>query len=64
MVCGQHGWWQGCAAIDAPAYDPFDADGANLNLVVRHEPSDPVGGCVPHRAYLCEVAPLEGAAPS
>jgi anaerobic selenocysteine-containing dehydrogenase len=60
VVCGQHGWWQGCAEIDAPAFDPFDAEGANLNLVVHHEPSDPVGGCVPHRAYLCEVTPVDG----
>jgi len=55
VVCGQHGWWQACDAIGAPAYDPFDASGANLNLIVRHEPSDPVSGSVPHRAQVCEV---------
>lgn len=55
VVCGQHGWWQACEEIGAPGYDPFSADGANLNLLVRHEPSDPIGGAVPHRAYVCEV---------
>jgi anaerobic selenocysteine-containing dehydrogenase len=57
VVCGQHGWWQACDAIGAPGYDPFGPDGANLNLLVRHEPSDDVGGSVPHRAYLCNVLP-------
>ena len=23
VVVGQHGWWQGCAELDAPGYDPF-----------------------------------------
>ena len=57
VVCGQHGWWQGCAEIGAPAYDAFGPDSANLNLLFRHEPSDPVSGSVPHRAYPCEVRP-------
>ncbi|HSM59866.1 MAG TPA: molybdopterin-dependent oxidoreductase, partial [Longimicrobiales bacterium] len=59
VVCGQHGWWQGCEEIGAPALDPFGPDGANLNLVIRHGASAPVGGCVAHRAYLCEVARSE-----
>jgi len=52
-------WWQACAAIGAPGYDPFGPDGANLNLLIRHEPSDPVGGSVPHRSYLCNVVRAE-----
>jgi len=55
VVCGQHGWWQACEEIGAPGYDAFDSSGANFNLLVRHEPSDPVSGSVPLRAYLCEV---------
>ena len=23
VVVGEHGWWQGCAALGAPGYDPF-----------------------------------------
>jgi anaerobic selenocysteine-containing dehydrogenase len=61
VVCGQHGWWQACAAIGAPGYDPFDPEGANLNLIIGSDAFDPVSGSVPHRAYLCQVAPAHGA---
>lgn len=55
VVCGQHGWWQACAEIDAPAYDAFSADGANYNLLIGNDAIDPVSGSVPHRAYLCQI---------
>ena len=55
VVCGQHGWWQACEEIGAPGYDPFESTGANLNLIIRHDTNDPIGGSVPHRAYLCQV---------
>jgi anaerobic selenocysteine-containing dehydrogenase len=57
VVCGQHGWWQGCPEIAAPDYDPFSPDGANFNLIIGNEASDPISGSVPHRAYLCQVIP-------
>lgn len=59
VVCGQHGWWQASPAIGAPGYDPFSADGANLNLIIGNEAIDPIGGSVPHRAYLCQVRRVE-----
>ena len=34
VVVGQHGWWQGCAELDAPGYDPFGPIGANYNLLI------------------------------
>jgi len=55
VVCGQHGWWQACAEIGAPGYDPFGPESANLNLVIRHEPSDATGGSVAHRSCACNV---------
>jgi anaerobic selenocysteine-containing dehydrogenase len=55
VVCGQHGWWQACAEIGAPGYDPFGPEGANFNLIIGNEAIDPVSGSVPHRAYLCQV---------
>jgi anaerobic selenocysteine-containing dehydrogenase len=55
VVCGQHGWWQACPEIGAPAYDPFSADGANLNLIIGNAAIDPIGGSVPHRSYLCQI---------
>jgi anaerobic selenocysteine-containing dehydrogenase len=55
VVCAQHGWWQGCDELGLPGYPPFGPDTANLNLVLRQGPSDPVGGSAPLRASLCEV---------
>ncbi len=55
VVCGQHGWWQACADIGAPGYDPFSSDGANFNLIIGNEAIDPISGSVPHRAYLCQI---------
>jgi anaerobic selenocysteine-containing dehydrogenase len=55
VVCGQHGWWQACPEIGAPGYDPFGPDGANLNLIIDSEATDPVSGSVPHRAYRCQI---------
>jgi anaerobic selenocysteine-containing dehydrogenase len=55
VVCGQHGWWQACADLGVPGYDPFGPDGANLNLIIGNEAIDPVSGSVPHRAYLCQI---------
>ncbi|MFN2199239.1 MAG: molybdopterin dinucleotide binding domain-containing protein, partial [Anaerolineales bacterium] len=55
VVCGQHGWWQACEELGVPGYDPFSAAGANYNLIIGAEASDPVSGSVAHRAYLCEV---------
>jgi anaerobic selenocysteine-containing dehydrogenase len=55
VVCGQHGWWQACAEIGAPGYDPFGPDGANFNLIIGTDAIDPISGSVPHRAYLCQI---------
>jgi len=58
VVCGQHGWWQACPEIDAPAYDAFSSDGANLNLIISNTAIDPISGSVPHRSYLCQIRPV------
>ena len=49
----------GCDEIGAPGYDPFSADGANLNLIVTSDAVDPVSGSVPHRSYLCEIRAID-----
>lgn len=59
VVVGQHGWWQACTEIGAPAYDPFSQDGANLNLIVTSDAIDPVSGSVPHRSYICEIRAID-----
>jgi anaerobic selenocysteine-containing dehydrogenase len=55
VVCGQHGWWQACAAIGAPGYDAFGETSSSLNLILRHQPSDPISASAPLRGYLCNV---------
>jgi anaerobic selenocysteine-containing dehydrogenase len=43
VVVGQHGWWQSCDTQNAPAYDPFSADGPNFNLLISGAIVDPDG---------------------
>ena len=52
------GWWQACDPLSLPGYDAENDTGANLNRMIGNADYDPVGGCVPHRSYLCEIAPL------
>lgn len=56
VVCGQHGWWQGCDELGLPAHPPFGPESANLNLVLLQGPSDPVSGSAPLRASLCQIS--------
>ena len=58
VVVGQHGWWQGCAELDASTYDPFEPEGANYNLLIGGDTLDPISGTASHRAYLCEIRPV------
>jgi len=53
---GQHGWWQACPKIDAPGYNPFWPDGANLNLIIGNAAIDPISASIPHRASLCQIS--------
>ncbi|MHB1431042.1 MAG: molybdopterin-containing oxidoreductase family protein [Streptosporangiaceae bacterium] len=57
VVFGQHGWWEACEELGLPGYPPYGPDSANLNLVLRQSPSDPVSGSSPLRATVCEVSP-------
>jgi anaerobic selenocysteine-containing dehydrogenase len=58
VVIGEHGWWQGCAALGAPAYNPFKPEGANFNLLIGSGTLDPISGTASHRACLCDVRPV------
>jgi len=59
VVCGQHGWWQACDEIGAPAYDALVPEGANYNLLIDHDAADPISGSAPLRAYLCAIARVD-----
>ena len=58
VAVGEHGWWQRCDAIGAPAHDPFSREGANFNLVISAQAHDPISGTASHRSYLCEIRPV------
>ena len=58
VVFGQHGWWEACEELGLPGYPPYGPDSANLNLVLRQTPSDPVSGSSPLRASVCDVTRL------
>ena len=59
VACGQHGWWQACTELGLPGYPPYGPDSANLNLILRQTPSDPISGSAPLRASLCEVERID-----
>lgn len=55
VVVGQHGWWQGCAELNAPGYDAFGPIGANYNLLIDPTMADPISRTASYRANMCEV---------
>jgi anaerobic selenocysteine-containing dehydrogenase/ferredoxin-NADP reductase len=59
VVVGQYGWWQGNAALDLPAFDPFSDGGANYNRLVADDRADPISGSLPLRSSQCDVRPAE-----
>jgi hypothetical protein len=63
VVFGEHGWWEACDELELPGYPPYGPDSANLNLVLRQTPSDPISGSSPLRASVCNVALLTAPEP-
>jgi anaerobic selenocysteine-containing dehydrogenase len=55
VVATQYGWWQECQQLAAPGYDPFSVEGANANLLIPDDVTDPISGSVPHRSQRCRV---------
>jgi anaerobic selenocysteine-containing dehydrogenase len=55
VVATQYGWWQECQQHPAPGYDPFGPEGANVNLLIPDDVTDPISGSVPHRSQRCRV---------
>jgi anaerobic selenocysteine-containing dehydrogenase len=58
VVCGVHGWWQGCGPLGLPEYPPFAPTSANANRLIPDDARDPISGATPSRAYRCRVRPL------
>jgi anaerobic selenocysteine-containing dehydrogenase len=59
VVVGQYGWWQGNELLDLPAFDSLSEKGANFNLVIPDDRTDPISGSLPLRSYLCDVRLVE-----
>ncbi len=55
VVLARVGWWQACDDLSLEGYDAEADDGANLNRAIGNDDYDPIGGCVPHKSYLCEI---------
>jgi anaerobic selenocysteine-containing dehydrogenase len=55
VVVGEHGWWQSCAQLGEPGYDPFGPTSAAFNLLIGTAERDPISGTPSLRSYLCEV---------
>jgi anaerobic selenocysteine-containing dehydrogenase len=64
VVFAQHGWWEACDELGMPGYPPYGPDSANLNLVLRQTPSDPVSGSSPLRAAVCDISLLSSVDPA
>jgi anaerobic selenocysteine-containing dehydrogenase len=59
VVAVPYGWWQACNELELAGYNPFTGDGANVNLIISNEASDPISGAVAHRAQPCRVKKLD-----
>ena len=58
-LCAFHGWWEACEPLGRPALDPYSEKGANVNLLVKSDLKDPVGGALPHRSTLCRIRKID-----
>jgi anaerobic selenocysteine-containing dehydrogenase len=58
VAVGEHGFWQACAELGAPGYDPFGPASATYNLLIGTTERDPVSGTPALRSYLCEIRPV------
>ena len=62
VVVADYGWWQACAELAAPGFDPVAPDGSNFNNLISADHSDPISGSVPHRSFACELERVAGSA--
>jgi anaerobic selenocysteine-containing dehydrogenase len=58
VVATVYGWWQGCAELKLSGYDPFSAEGANVNTLIPNSDKDPISASVAHRGQRCRVSRL------
>ncbi|MFS3931533.1 molybdopterin-dependent oxidoreductase [Bacillus subtilis] len=54
-VYTQAGWWDKCDELELLGFDPFSAEGANVNQLVGIEQLDPMSGSEPLKSYRCQI---------
>lgn len=54
-VYTQAGWWDKCAELELLGFDPFSAEGANVNQLIGIEQLDPMSGSEPLKSYCCQI---------
>lgn len=55
VVATQYGWWQACNELGLSGYDALGPQGANVNLLIAGDLTDPISGAEPHRSQPCRV---------
>jgi anaerobic selenocysteine-containing dehydrogenase len=55
VVAAQVGWWESCEELGFSGQDPLSATGANLNLILANDATDPVSGAIPMKSYPCTL---------
>jgi anaerobic selenocysteine-containing dehydrogenase len=55
VVCTQNGWWQECKSLKLTGYDPYSAEGANVNMLYRTDYKDPISGSLLIKGHPCNV---------
>lgn len=55
IVATVYGWWQSCQDLKLSGQNPFNADGANANLLIPNSDNDPISASVAHRGQKCRV---------
>ena len=59
VVFASYGWWQGNDALGLPPSGIWGERGSNYNILISDDAIDPISGAAPHRAYPCELRPLD-----
>jgi anaerobic selenocysteine-containing dehydrogenase len=55
VVTTVYGWWQACQELELNGHDPFNKNGANINLLIPNNDVDPISASVAHRAQRCRI---------
>ena len=55
VVSATHGWWQACKKLSVPSYATVGETSSNLNAMISGDTTDPIGGAIPLKSYICEI---------